>query len=119
MATIPANTLLLFPAFTQSSPFRCFNLFTSTFLAAVASHCQLCLVYFSQKEVTPVFFLVWFLLSSLLVSINSIKALAHMLSFHAALSHRRNRDDQRKVCHAAECGFPPLLSSPLWFAFFF
>lgn len=116
--TIPANTLLLFPAFTQSSPFWWLNLFTST-----CSRCcrfSLSTVFgllLSKRSYTCFCFfgLVWFLL---LVSVNSIKALVHMLSFHAALFHRRNPDDQRKVCHAAESGFPPLLSSPLWFAFY-
>ncbi len=36
-----------------------------------------------------------------------------MHSFHVAPFHRRNRDDPRKVCLAADCGFPPL-SFPLF-----
>lgn len=78
--------------------------------SSLAFHCLLCLVCFSQKKkkihlcvssLVSNFFLVF-------LSKTPLKALAHMHSFPVALFHRRNRDDPRKVCLAAQCGFPPL-----------
>lgn len=108
---------------TPSGICRWFNLFTST-----CSHCRVCcslVVIFkllftcfslsslsglllSKKFHLCVFFLVSIFFFLVFLSKTPLKALAHTHSFPVALFHRRNRDDPRKVCLAAECGFPPL-----------